>query len=173
MKPLTLTLACCLAALSAAQTFTPKAVPAFRLTDTSGRTVTHQTLTAKPTFVVFLSAGCPHNKAAVKDLNLLARRLKGKAEFAVFVNLDRAEAKTYVQELKLGVPLIADPTGGTMKKMGARHSLDLAVISNRNRRITGFWEGYSAPILREAAERLGIRLDTASMPATRQSGCSI
>lgn len=177
MKPfrcLTWTAAIALAASAVAQS---SAVPAFRLTDAAGKVHTAQTLRAKPTLVVFLSEGCPHNPKAAPDLNRLARQLAPQVNVVAMTNLDATKARAYARELKLTVPLIADPSGKTIEAFGASHSLDLALIGTGNRGIVQRWDGYSQPILTEVLRALaangGPRLspDLSTYPKTRQSGC--
>jgi peroxiredoxin len=127
----------------------PKAVPAFSVAGTDGKTHSEKSLTSRPTLLVFLNSSCPHNVGAATDLNKISSMLKGKVAVIGMVNLPLKEAKAYSSKLKLNFPLVADGSMKVIKKMGARHSLDMALISSTDKKVVGFWEGYSRAIVAE------------------------
>ena len=167
MKVLTILSLCLLGATS-----WTKAVPTFRLSATDGTVMTTQSLGKRSTLVVFLSIGCPHNPGSISGFNQLSKKLKGKANLVAFVNGGLAETKAYAKKLKTEFPMIADPGAKTMVAFGARHSLDMTLISGKSfGEITdGYSRGSVATLLKQAALP---RLDLSFLPAENQSGCGI
>ena len=153
-------------------------INAFSLKATDGKTYTKTTLCAKPTIVLFLSSGCPHNPKATPDFNKLKSQLGSKVNLIAVTNLGLAEAKAYGKKLNAQFPIIADQKGVLINMFGAKHSLDLGLVCAKDQKIAGHWEGYSKEILEEIVTSLPhhggptLKLDYSKYPKTRQSGCS-
>ena len=156
-----------------------KPIPAFSLKGTDGATYDTKTIASKPTVLVFLANGCPHNKKAVLDWNKIAATLKGKVRVVGVLNTDLGTAKVYAKELKFEFPLLADKDFKGIEAFGAKHSLDHAFVRSSDKRWAKSWEGYSAATLRELFAEIAaggvtkVKLDFGSFPAKKQSGCSL
>lgn len=153
-------------------------INAFSLKATDGKTYNKAAITAKPTIVLFMSAGCPHNPKATPDFNRLKAQLGTKVNLIAVTNMGLTEAKAYGKTLKAQFPIIADQKGTLIKMFGAKHSLDLGLVCAKDQKIAGHWEGYSKEILQEIVTSLpshggpALKLDYSKYPKTRQSGCS-
>jgi peroxiredoxin len=149
----------------------------FRLKDTDGKTWTQDTILAKPTLVVFLKAKCPHTPPAIADFNRLRNDFGGKAVLVGMIDLKPEEAKAFAKKHKIAFPLIADPDGETIVKMGGKHSLDLALSCPKDKRIGSTYEGYSREILGKVIQDMAhhggpsLRIDLTKYPAKKASGC--
>lgn len=155
-----------------------KPLPSFSLSASNGKTYTKEMLSAKPTVVVFLKAGCPHNPKATVDFNRFMTSIGKNVNFVAVTNLDAAAASKYAKELKANFPLLADKNGKLVAAFGATKSLDLGVICSKDKKIVKTWSGYSQQTLKEIVAALpqhggkALKLSFAGYPAKRQSGCS-
>lgn len=154
----------------------PQSMPAFNLKGIDGLTYTQASLTKRPTIVVFWNKGCPHNPTSAPIFNRLQKELASKVSVVGFINAPAAEAKTYAKTIKLTIPLIADPTGKTIEKMGATHSLDIALISPKSKKIEEYSNGYKQSIVSTFLTKArswgtvpNLKLDY--IPSKMQSGC--
>ncbi|MEJ5169905.1 MAG: redoxin domain-containing protein [Fimbriimonadales bacterium] len=156
-----------------------KEAVAFRLQATDGKTWTQETILSKPTLVVFLKAKCPHTPPALADFNRLAKDFGGKATVVGMIDLKIAEAKEFAKKNKVAFPLIADPGAETMVKMGAAHSLDMALSCPKDKRIGSTYEGYSREILGKVLKDMvqhggpSLKVDLSKYPAKKASGCGL
>jgi len=156
-----------------------KAMEGFSVKATDGKTYTKDTLCAKNTIVVFLSAGCPHNPKAAPDFNKLSAQLGKDVRLVGVTNLDVAKAKKYASELKLNFPLLADADKAIISSFGAKHSLDLALVCAKDKKVANVTEGYSKGIVEEIIASLPhhggpkLKLNLSTFPATKKSGCSL
>lgn len=154
-----------------------KAMPHFSIAATNGKTYTDKKLTAKPTVVVFLSAGCPHNPKAMNDLNRLAGQLGSQVQFVGVTNLGLASAKTYAKTLGAKFPILADVRKSVITGFGAQHSLDIAIVCAKDKRVAKVWDGYSQATLKELVDSLPehggpkLKLDLSAYPVHKHSGC--
>lgn len=146
-------------------------VPAFELRASDGLTYTQQSLLKKPTLVVFFNESCPHSKMAAPDFVKLKSMLGTQTALVGFTNLPADKVRAYAKELKLNFPLIAEGESGIIRRFGATHSLDLAVIDPQRKEVVKRWNGYSRSILEEAADLLNRKLDLSTFPNSRASGC--
>lgn len=151
-------------------------LPVFSLKQANGSAVwTERSLSAKPTLVVLLSKGCPHNAKAAPHLSKLAKVLSGKVRVIGVVNADKADAAAYQKSIGLDLPVISDPKMTLISGMGGRHSLDFFSLAGKGvRRAAGFWEGYSRDWIAEALKGIKVTIPPAKLeflPAGRQSGC--
>ncbi len=155
-----------------------KPLPRFSLAANDGFTYNQDGLSKKPTVVFFLSAGCPHNPKSAPDINRLKSIVGSKVGVVAMTNLSQAEAKSYAKELKLQVPLLADPKGETIAKFGAKHSLDIALICSDDKKVSKFWEGYNRNTIKEMLTEIEnhggpkIKSDLKEFSEKRASGCS-
>ncbi len=165
------------ALLAVAPFQTNQTIPRFSLSASDGLTYDQQSLTKKPTLVVFLSATCPHTAMAAVDLIRLKSELGNQVALVAFTNADRTEARNLSRKHKFNFPVIADESASTMEKFGARHSLDIVLIDEKSKRIVKFWEGYSRKIVGEISKELEdrsgrrIKFDLNAYPESRMSGC--
>jgi len=155
-----------------------KSIPTFSLKASDGNTYTQASVAKKDTVIVFFSNGCPHNPKSAPDMNRLKAMFGTKVALIGMTNLDAAKAKAYAKELKLSFPLIADSKGETIEKFGGAHSLDIALINAKQKKVSKFWEGYDRTVISEMLNAIKsqsgttIKTDLTLFPASRQSGCS-
>lgn len=155
-----------------------KAMPTFRVTGTDGKIWSQTTITNRPTVVVFLKAGCPHNAKGVADMNRLRSALGDKVGFVGVTDLPLADAKRLARDLGVQFPVLPDPAKTIVNGFAAGHSLDIALTCPEDKRIANSWEGYSQDILKELVAAIHehggpqVRLDYSAFPAGLQSGCS-
>ncbi len=154
-----------------------KPLPTFSLRATNGKTYTQKEFATKPTVVIFLKKGCPHNPKSAPDFNRLAEMLGKKVNVVAITDADLATAKAYAKEIKLNVPLIADAKLSVINAFGAKRSLDMAITCTHDKRVAQMWEGYSQESLKElvaslpghGGPSLNIKFD--GFPTKKQSGC--
>lgn len=154
----------------------PQSIPSFSLKGIDGLTYTQASLIKRPTFVVFWNKGCPHNPTSAPIFNQLQKELAGKVSVIGFINAPPTEAKTYAKTIKLTIPLIADPTGKIIEKMGASHSLDIALINPKTKKIEEYSNGYKQSTVATYLTKArswgtvpNLKLDY--IPTKMQSGC--
>jgi len=152
-------------------------MPAFKLSGTNGKTYTQATLSSRPTVIVFLSKGCPHNPKAMVDLNRLAAQLGKGVQFVGVTNATPADTLVLAKTLKASFPILADPKGTMISAYGATHSLDTVLICSHDKAIAKLWEGYNRTMIAELVKMLPghggpkLTLDLSAYPSNRQSGC--
>jgi len=95
MKKFTISL---LALTSLAAVAQSPALPAFSLKGTDGKVYSNSNLFTKPTVLLFLKKGCPHNPKAMTDMNRLKSEMGSKVNFIAVCNVNDAEAKGYAKE---------------------------------------------------------------------------
>ena len=157
-----------------------KPVPSFSIKGTDGKTYSPQSFLAKPTLILFLSNGCPHNPHSIPVFNRLKKELAGKMQIVAFVNSSPAEAKTYAKTLKATFPFLADPKAKTMLAFGAAHSLDLAYVTDAKKPIfSGVTDGFDRPTLTSILQAMRSsgraipQINLSFVPTENQSGCGI
>lgn len=131
----------------------------------------------KPAILVFLKSGCPSNKDAAKDLNLLAKEVKGKVGFYAFTDSDKGSAAKLKAKLGLTFPVLADPGAKAIKGFGAKHGLDVALLCVDGG-VPKVYPGYdrntfadlSKLIVKHHGPKLNLAL--AALPTQHKSGCS-
>lgn len=154
-------------------------IPTFSALATNGKTFTSKSIANKTTVVVFLANSCPHNPHAVPDLNRLAKQFGKGVQLLGVVNADAATAKAYAQELKLSFPLIADGDRKIIKGFGAKHSLDLALICAKDKKIAEVTDGYSRATIQHVFDVLPahggptLKPDLKAYPVKKMSGCGL
>jgi peroxiredoxin len=152
-------------------------VPSFSIRATDGRTYSPRSLSGKPTVVVFVNSGCPHNAPVVPELNELRRQLGSQANFVALVDLNLREATALRKELKLDAPLLPDPQKTLILGLGATHSLDIGVVSRDGRTLLGRWGGVSRGFIAEVQNTLkrsgapSLNLNLSRFKPERRSGC--
>ncbi len=175
MKKLTLILPLVVAFASAQEACKP--LPTFSLKATDGKTYTQKEFAAKPTVVIFLKKGCPHNPKSAPDFNKLPAMFGKKVNVVAITDADLATAKTYAKEIKLTVPLLADAKLSVINAFGAKRSLDMAITCAHDRKIAQMWEGYSQETLKELVASLPghggpiLKVNLSGFPSKKQSGC--
>ncbi|MBN8690655.1 MAG: redoxin domain-containing protein [Armatimonadetes bacterium] len=153
-------------------------VPTFKLASTSGKSFTQADLKGKPTLLVFLKAGCPHNPKSMPDFTRLSKQVAGKMNLVLVTNITQSEAKPYAKEIKSSLPLVSDPNRVLIKLAGAKHSLDMGLVSSDGKKIVATYEGYSKQVLAQvladvvASGGPKLNLDLSKYPSSLQSGCS-
>jgi peroxiredoxin len=154
-----------------------KPLPNFTLQANDGLTYTQKSLTKRNTVVVFLAYNCPHNPDAVKDLNKFKTLLGKDVAMVAMVNANVEQAKQYATDLKLKMPLIANPGAKTMRAFGVSHSLDLALICSDDKKIGQTWSGYNKDTFAEIIKVLPthggpkLNVDLSTFTTDRHSGC--
>lgn len=172
---LILTLSLLTASLVSAQTLPV----GLRLSGTDGRTYTTATLAARPTVMVFLSHGCPHNPKSISDFNRWRTQLGQTVQFVGVLNANAATARSYARELKVNFPVLADPDRKLIDWAGATHSLDFAVLSARRGQLLKRWNGIQRSWIVEATNLLrrngapNVRITERSFTSARASGCGL
>lgn len=175
MKKLTLILPLFVACASAQEACKP--IPSFSLKATDGKTYTQKEFAAKPTVVIFLKKGCPHNPKSAPDFNKLPGLFGAKVNVVAITDADLATAKAYAKEIKLTVPIIADAKLSVINAFGAKRSLDMAITCAHDKMIAQMWEGYSQATLKELVASLPghggpkLTVNLSGFPAKKQSGC--
>lgn len=175
MKQLTLILPLIVAIASAQEACKP--LPTFSLKATNGKTYTQKEFAAKPTVVIFLKKGCPHNPKSAPDFNKLPGLLGNKVNVVAITDTDLTSAKSYAKEIKLTIPLLADSKLRVINSFGAKRSLDMAITCTHDRKIAQMWDGYNQESLKELVASLpghggpSINPDLSSFPTKKQSGC--
>ncbi len=151
----------------------------FKLPATDGKTYTQKTLFQKPTLVVFIKAECPHTPPAIKDFNRLRKDLGAKVALVGMIDLDLAKAKAFAKKHAVAFPLIADPKANAMVEIGARHSLDMALMCSKDQKIGNIYEGYSRSILGQVLKDLvahggpKLTINLTPYPEKKKSGCGL
>lgn len=174
---LTTTLLGLLAAFSMGQEAC-KPIPQFNIKATDGKVYTNESVAKKPTVIVLLMKGCPHNPKAAPDFNRLRASFGSKADVIGLVVGKPSEMAAYAKEIKADFPLLADPSGDLAHAMGGRHSLDLALICAKDKMIAKTYEGYDRKIIGEIIADLPghggpkLKIDLTKYPASRRSGCA-
>ena len=167
------------AALVSANAFGQSALPQFSLRGSDGKTHTRASVVAKPTVIVFLSFGCPHNPKHIGEFLELKRQLGNSVNVFATLNASQADARSYSKDLKLNFPILFDDKfviGGAAK---ATHSLDFAVVAPRTGRILKTWNGVSRTHVDEAVSLLrrngapNINVNLARFGTALQSGCGL
>jgi peroxiredoxin len=154
-----------------------KPLPTFSLKATDGKTYTQKEFASKPTVVIFLKKGCPHNPKSAPDFNKLPGLLTNKVNVVAITDADLETAKKYAKEIKLNLPLLADPKLSVIKAFGAKRSLDMAITCAHDKMIAQIWEGYSQESLKSLVASLpghggpSVKPDLSGFPAKKQSGC--
>lgn len=177
MKKLTLLVPFLAIAIASAQEESCKPLPKFKLQATNGKSYGTKEFGAKPTVVIFLKKGCPHNPHSAPDLNLLAKQLGPKVNVVAVVDADLKTAKGYAKELKLNIPLIADGKKSLIGAFGAKRSLDMAITCAHDKKIAQVWEGYNRETLEQLVASLpahggpSVKLNAKQFPEKKQSGC--
>lgn len=152
-------------------------IPSFSLQASDGhRYSTAALATGKPTIVIFLSAGCPHNPPGIRDMNRLVAELHGRVRVVGMTNLDPSRTRQFARKYGARFPVISDTDGKVIEAFGAKAGLDTAVVTPGGG-LTETWTGYSRGTLRklfaDIAEHGGPKLDVdlSAFPKDRQSGC--
>lgn len=154
-------------------------LPSFSLKATDGKTYTQAALTSRPTLVVFFAQSCPHNPKAMKTIKRLKADLGSQAGFAAMLRGPQEGALAYMNSLGANFATIVDPDGKTARGMGATHSLDLALVSPKTKRVVKRWNGISRAHVQEAFQLLAqeggprLRPDFSAYPEALMSGCGI
>lgn len=155
-----------------------KSIPLFKIKGTDGKVYTNETVAKKPTVIVLLMKGCPHNPKAAPDFNRLRASFGSKADVIGLVVGKPPEMAAYAKEIKADFPLLADPSGDLVHAMGGRHSLDLALVSAKDKMIAKTWDGYDRKIIGEIIADLPghggpkLKVDLTKYPGSRRSGCA-
>ncbi len=167
------------ALVNAQETCSCKAMPTFTAKASDGKTYTKEVLTAKPTVLVFIKPGCPHNPQGMKDFNRLHKALGDKVQFVGIATGDATKVGQLVKQFSVSFPVIADADKSITQAFNANHSLDFGLICAKDKRLAKLWDGYSAAFFKEMTASLPehggpkVKLDLASYPAQRKSGCSL
>ncbi len=154
-------------------------VPAFSLKGTDGKAYTQAALLAKPTVVVFFKKDCPHNPKGMKLVKRIKADLGSAAAFASMLKAPEEGAQAYMNTLGANFAAIIEPDAKAMKAMGATHSLDIALISPKTRKVVKRWNGISRANVQEAFRLLAqeggprLRTDFSAYPEALISGCGL
>lgn len=146
MKSLTITVATLISLSAIAQAPT---LVAFSLKGSDGKTYSNATLFAKPTVLVFMKKGCPHNPKAMADMNRIKRELGPKTNFYAVCDVNQIEAKSYATQLGAKFVILADKDQKLIKGSGAEFSLDMALVNPKTKRIEKLWNGYNNATISE------------------------
>ena len=155
------------------------ALPSFSLKATDGKTYTQTSLTSRPTLVVFFTKSCPHNPKAMKMVKRLKADLGSQVGFAAMLKGPQEGALEYMNSLGANFAAIVEPDAKAMRAMGATHSLDLALISPKTKRVVKRWNGISRAHVQEAFQLLAqeggprLRPDFSAYPEALMSGCGL
>jgi len=129
----------------------PNAVPEFRLSDSKGAVWTADSLTKKPSVLVFLKHGCPMSAKAAPVLNSLQRQLGESAQVIGVMNASPAEAQAAAKELKLTIPVLGDQGRTLIKGFGAARGLQFSVVATKEEaRWAKLWDGLGRAQIEDA-----------------------
>jgi peroxiredoxin len=174
MKNFTISL---LALTSLAAVAQSPALPAFSLKGTDGKVYSNSNLFTKPTVLLFLKKGCPHNPKAMADMNRLKSEMGSKVNFLAVCNVSDSEGKVYAKELGAKFVILADKDQKLISGAGAEFSLDIALISPKTKKVAKIWTGYNNQAIAELYEWLpkvgGVKPKTVASkyPKGTVSGC--
>lgn len=158
----------------------PNPVPEFRSQTTAGRVVTPTSLTERPTVLVFLSRGCPENRAQAAVLNQLRKQLGEKVQVLAVFPGDRAAAEAERKAIGGEFELLPDPGRVLIQAFKATRSFDLSLVATKaEARWPKLWEGLSRENITQVLDVIARHghevpeVDLAAWPEKPVRGCMI